>query len=151
MAQSLAQLYVHIVFSTKNRVPTLADPGLRERTHAYLVGACRGLDSPSLAVGGVADHVHILCRLSKVRGVAEVVRELKRESSKWLKEQAAELAEFHWQNGYGAFSVSPGHVEALIRYIADQERHHQDEPFQDEFRRFLAVYEIKYDERYVWD
>jgi REP element-mobilizing transposase RayT len=151
MAQSLTQIYLHIVFSTKNRIPYLTDSKLRERTHGYLVGTCRNLESPSIIVGGVADHVHILCRQAKTVCVSDLMRELKRESSKWLKEQSPELSGFYWQNGYGAFSVSPGHVERLKDYIANQERHHQDESFQDEVRRLLAIYRVEYDERYVWD
>ena len=151
MAQSLAQIYLHIVFSTKHREPYLRDRALRENLHAYLVGTCRNLDSPSIIIGDVEDHVHLLCRLSKTISVAELVRELKRESSKWLKEQSADLASFYWQNGYGAFSISPGHVEALKIYVADQEEHHTREGYQEEFRRLLAKYEIEYDERYVWD
>jgi putative transposase len=100
---------------------------------------------------GVEDHVHILCRLSKTRSVSELVRELKRESSKWLKTKGPELADFHWQDGYGAFSISPGHVGKLKEYIATQEEHHRKESFQDEFRRILRLYEIEWDERYVWD
>src|SRR5262249_52291803 len=151
MAQSLTQIYVHLVFSTKDRAPLLQDRGLRERLHAYFVGTCRNLESPSIIAGGVADHVHVLCRLGKTISVAELVRELKRESSKWLKEQAAELASFYWQNGYGAFSVSPVHVPALTAYIENQKEHHKSETFQDEFRRLLHKYGIEFDERYVWD
>jgi putative transposase len=151
MSQSLVQVYLHVVFSTKHRAAFLQDRSLRERTHAYLAGTCRNLDCPSLIVGGVEDHVHVLCRLAKTRSVAELVRELKRESSKWLKEQSVELASFYRQNGYGAFSISPGHVELLKVYIANQEEHHKKETFQDEFRRLLAKYKVEYDERYVWD
>ncbi len=151
MAQSLTQIYLHIVFSTKNRAPFLSDPDLRDRTHAYLAGTCQNLGSPSLIVGGVADHVHVLCRLGKTISISVLVRELKRESSKWLKEQSPELALFYWQNGYGAFSISPSHIEKLKVYIANQEAHHRTETFQDEFRRLLKLYEIEYEERYVWD
>ena len=151
MPQSLSQLYTHIVFSTKHRVPHLQDRVLRERTHAYLAGTCINLDSPSIIVGGVEDHVHIFCRLAKTLCIAELVRELKRESSKWLKEQSADLASFYWQGGYGAFSISPGHVETLRAYIANQEEHHKTETFQEEFRRLLALYQIEYDEQYVWE
>ncbi len=105
MAQSLAQIYVHIVFSTKNRQPFLKDKAFRERVHAYLKGICDNQDSPSLQIGGVEDHVHILCRLSKV--------------------EQPSLADFHWQNGYGAFSISPSHVETLKEYIKNQEEHHR--------------------------
>jgi REP element-mobilizing transposase RayT len=151
MSQSLTQIYLHIVFSTKNRVGALLDPDLRLRTHAYLVGACRNLESPSIQIGGIEDHIHILCRMAKTLSVSDLIRELKRESSKWLKEQSPGLADFHWQSGYGAFSISPVHVEPLTAYIANQVEHHKSESFQDEFRRLLVKYGIQYDERYVWD
>jgi REP element-mobilizing transposase RayT len=151
MSQSLGQIYLHVVFSTKHRAPRLAAPALRERAHAYLVGVCANLDSPSIRIGGVEDHVHILCRLSKTISASDFVRELKRESSKWLKEQSPDLADFYWQHGYGAFSISPGHVQALTTYIAHQEEHHKQEPYQAEFLRLLDLYEAEYDERYLWD
>jgi REP element-mobilizing transposase RayT len=151
MSQSLCQVYLHIVFSTKSRARILQNPDLRSKTHAYLAGTCRNLNSPSIIVGGVEDHVHLLCRLGKTLSISELVRELKRESSKWLKEQSPDLAAFYWQNGYGAFSISPAHVEPLRKYIANQERHHKKESFQDEFRRLLAKYGIEYDERYIWE
>jgi REP element-mobilizing transposase RayT len=151
MSQSLAQIYLHVVFSTKHRAPRLIDPTLRERTHAYLVGVCANLDSASIRVGGVEDHVHILCRLSKTLSVSDLVRELKRESSKWLKEQSPDLADFYWQHGYGAFSISPGHVPALTSYIENQVEHHKQEEFQAEFIRLLKLYDAEYDERYLWD
>lgn len=151
MSQSLVQIYVHLVFSTKNRQPLLSDHEFRERTHAYLKGICEGQGSPSLKIGGVEDHVHILCRLSKTLDVSALIRELKRDSSKWVKEQNPMLANFHWQQGYGAFSVSPSHVPALIEYITSQEEHHRRETFQDEFRRLCRKYGVAIDERYVWD
>ncbi len=151
MSQSLAQIYLHIVFSTKNRKAFLQNRALRAELRSYLGGVCRNLDSPPLIVGGVADHVHVLCRLSRTHTIAEFIREMKRESSKWIKTKDAALGEFHWQDGYGAFSVSPSHVEALRKYIANQEEHHRTESFQDEFRRLLKKYGLEYDERYVWD
>jgi len=151
MPQSLAQLYTHLVFSTKLRKPYLRDSQLRDNLHAYLAGACHKLDSPSLIVGGVEDHVHILCRLSKTMNVAELIRELKRESSKWVKDVSTRLGMFQWQSGYGAFSISPSHVRALMRYISNQVTHHHTESFQDEFRRLCQKYGLEIDERYVWD
>jgi putative transposase len=139
------------VFSTKSRAPFLKDAEFRERTHAYLKGICDNQGSPSLRIGGTEDHIHILCRLSKSLDVATLIRELKRESSKWIKEENPRLGDFHWQKGYGAFSVSPSHVPALIEYIVKQEEHHRRESFQDEFRRLCKKYGIETDERYVWD
>jgi REP element-mobilizing transposase RayT len=151
MSQSLAQIYLHIVFSTKERRPFLQDKAIRDELHKYLGGTCNNLDCPVLRVGGVADHVHILCRLGRSIAVAELLKELKRDSSQWVKTKSPALSDFYWQNGYGAFSVSPGHVEALREYIANQEEHHRAETFQDEFRRLLTKYGLQWDERYVWD
>jgi REP element-mobilizing transposase RayT len=119
--------------------------------HRFLGGACNDLSCPVLRVGGVADHVHILCRLGRSISVADLLKELKRSSSQWIKTKDATLGEFYWQNGYGAFSVSPGHVEMLTHYIENQEEHHRTETFQEEFRRLLVKYGFEWDERYVWD
>ena len=151
MPQSLAQIYVHVVFSTKERRAFLQDEAIRNELHHYLGGACNNLGCPVLRVGGTADHVHILCRLGRTISVADLVKELKRDSSQWLKTKSAALVDFYWQSGYGAFSVSPSHVELLRRYIANQEEHHRQVTFQDEFRRLLKKYGLDWDERYVWD
>jgi len=151
MSQSLVQVYLHVVFSTKDRQPFLGDQELRDRTHAYLVGVCRNQGAISLIVGGVADHIHILCRMAKVLSIADFIKEVKRESSKWAKQQHRDLRGFYWQSGYGAFSVSPSHVDALVEYIHNQEEHHKQESFQDEFRRICKKYGVEIDERYVWE
>jgi REP element-mobilizing transposase RayT len=151
MSQSLTQLYVHFVFSTKHRAPFLREDEFRERMHGYLVGICKGQDSPSVAIGGTEDHVHLLVRLAKTLDVASLVRELKRDSTKWIKAEYPQLADFYWQEGYGAFSVSPAHADALKTYIANQMEHHRRETFQDEFRRICMKYGLTVDERYVWD
>ena len=151
MSQSIAQVYLHIVYSTKERQPFLRDAAILEETHKFLGGACNQLDCPVLRVGGIADHVHILCRLGRTIAIADLVKELKRESSLWIKTKSADLADFHWQNGYGAFSISPAHVPALTAYIENQAEHHRRESFQDEFRRLLTKYGYEWDERYVWD
>lgn len=151
MPQSLSQIYLHLAFSTKDRRPFLRDKDQREQLHAYLAGACKNQRCPSLIVGGVEDHVHVLCRLSRNLSVADLVRELKRESSKWAKGLSSQLSGYSWQHGYGAFSVSPSHVSALKKYIAEQEQHHRRESFQDEFRRICGKYGIQIDERYVWE
>ena len=151
MPQSFAQVYLHLVFSTKERRPWLHDKAIRDEMHRLLGGTCNSLDCPVVSEGGVADHVHILCCLGRVIAIAKLIKELKRESSVWVKPKAADLSDFYWQNGYGAFSVSPGHVADLKEYIANQEEHHKTETFQDEYRRLLRKYGIEWDERYVWD
>ncbi|MGQ0635765.1 MAG: IS200/IS605 family transposase [Planctomycetaceae bacterium] len=151
MPQSFAQIYLHVVFSTKGRTPYLQDRAIRDELHRYLGGTCNNLGCPVLRVGGVADHVHILCLLGRTITISDLVKELKRDSSQWLKTKGPALAEFYWQNGYGAFSVSPSHVEDVREYIAKQEEHHRVTTFQDEFRRLLKKYGVEWDERYVWD
>jgi putative transposase len=151
MPQSLAQIYLHIVFSTKDRRPFLLDPTIRDEAHKYLGGTCNNLGCPILCVGGAADHVHILCRFGRTISVADLVKQLKQDSTKFIKAKSPALADFYWQNGYGVFSASPGHVNALRTYIANQEEHHREITFQDEFRRLLAKYGLEWDERYVWD
>ena len=151
MPQSLVQVYLHMVFSTKHRRPYLRDRNSRERTHGYMAGICKNLNCPALKIGGTEDHTHLLTRHAKSVTISDFLRELKRSSSLWTKMQSKELSAFQWQSGYGAFSVSPSHVEQVKTYIANQETHHHKESFQDEFRRLCKKYGVAIDERYVWD
>jgi putative transposase len=132
--QSLANLSTHLIFSTKSRERFLVDKGLWQRTHAYLANVLKGLRSPALIVGGVEDHLHILCQLGRTSALSDVVEALKVSSSKWLKAQG--IARVSWQRGYGAFSVSQSHVADVIAYIEQQEQHHQRMTFQEEYRLF---------------
>jgi putative transposase len=150
MPQSLSQVYVHLIFSTKHREPMLFS-SVGEHLHAYLAAVLHNQDSPALKVGGMSDHVHALFRLSKNIALAKIVEEVKTSSSKWLKTQGRSLANFHWQSGYGAFSVSAAEVEEVVEYIAQQESHHRVVSFQEEFRKLLDAHGMAYDERYVWD
>ena len=111
----------------------------------------RELKSPSLTIDGTSDHVHILFSLGRTITIAALVEEVKTESSKWIKTKGPEFRNFHWQKGYGAFSVGQSNVAALKRYIRGQKQHHRRVTFQDEYRKFLAAYGIDFDERYVWD
>jgi putative transposase len=151
MPQSLSQIYLHLIFSTKAREPFLADDGIRTEMHAYLATVMKEYDSPALVVGGTADHVHILSMLSRTQTVAKIVAEAKRNSSKWIKTKGGGLAGFQWQNGYGAFSVSASKVDEVHHYIVNQMKHHQKVSFQEEYRLFLRKHGVEFDERYVWD
>jgi len=151
MPQSLAKILIHTVFSTKDRRPLLRNTELRQELHRYLGGILTNLECQPIIVGGVEDHVHLLCALSRTRHVADVVKELKRGSSLWLKTRNQDLQTFSWQNGYGAFSIGFSQIESVREYIASQEDHHRKISFQDEFRLLLQRYQIDFDERYVWD
>ena len=151
MPQSLAQVYLHTIFSTKDRCGFLEDPQIRTDTHSYLAGCAKALGCLPVRIGGVADHVHLLTTLSRTLSIADFVKEAKRASTIWLHERGGAWEKFHWQSGYGVFSVSQSNVDAVANYIDHQEEHHRKESFQDEFRRFLAKHELVADERYVWD
>jgi len=150
MAQSLSSILVHLIFSTKNREPFITEV-IEPELHPYIATILRELKSPSLAINGTCDHVHILFSLGRTINVTNLVEEVKTESSKWIKTKGTEFGNFHWQRGYGAFSVGQSQVTAVKRYIARQKIHHQRVTFQDEYRKFLKSYNIAYDERYVWD
>jgi REP element-mobilizing transposase RayT len=150
MPQSLSRILIHLVFSTKNR-ERLLTPVIQTELHPYLAGTLDNIDCPSLQVGGVEDHVHLLFGLSRILAVASVVETVKTSSSKWIKTKGAGFADFHWQTGYGAFSVSQSDADTVVAYILNQAQHHLKMTFQDEYRRLLERYRVTFDERYVWD
>jgi putative transposase len=150
MGQSLVKNYLHIIYSTKHRQPLIHEP-VGAELHSYLGGICKNLECNPVKIGGHTDHVHILCMLSKKIAVMKLLETVKSHSSKWMKAKGPSLSDFYWQDGYGAFSVSPSRVEALKDYIERQAEHHQHKTFQEEFREILKEYNVEYDERYVWD
>lgn len=150
MPQSLDYVLLHLVFSTKDRVPCLGKT-IRPGLHAYLATIARNAGCECPRVGGVSDHVHLAVELSRTISIADLVLTLKTSSSKWLKTQSTELTGFAWQSGYGVFSVGPSDLSALISYIDHQEEHHRTRTFQEEYRGFLKKYGMTFDERYVWD
>ncbi len=150
MPQSLSFLLVHLIFSTKDRAPIL-DASVRPNLHAYLATVSRNTNCECFRVGGVADHVHLAIRISRTMTIAQLTEELKTSSSKWLKTQSPALQQFAWQHGYGAFSVCPSDLDALVSYIETQEEHHRRHTFQEEYRAFLNRYGVEFDDRYIWD
>jgi putative transposase len=150
MPQSLSKVILHIIFSTKNREPWL-DSDVRPRMHAYLATICRDLGAELVHVGGVADHVHIVTTLPRTLSQAQLIEQIKKASSKWIKPFDTRYRDFFWQKGYGAFSVSPSQLEAVLQYIETQQEHHRTRTFQEEYRELLRRHGIDFDERYVWD
>lgn len=151
MPQSLSAVYVHLVFSTKDRRPLLIDPDLRAEMHAYLGGTSEKLGCQPLVVGGVADHVHMLARLGRTISLADWVGKLKSSSSAWVKGRQPALSLFAWQAGYGAFSVGAAEIDRIRGYIRKQEEHHRAWSYQDEFRKLLRASGQDWNENYVWD
>ncbi|MDR1484538.1 MAG: IS200/IS605 family transposase [Planctomycetaceae bacterium] len=151
MPQSFAQIYIHIVFSTKCRHPFLVDETVAKKVRAYIVGIAINLHCNAIQVGGMPDHIHLLCSLSRQKTVADLVRTIKINSTKWIKSNIDGMQNFHWQDGYGVFSVSRSQRDDVIQYIVTQKEHHTKSSFQDEFRLLLKRHEIEWDEKYVWD
>ncbi|HVU99752.1 MAG TPA: IS200/IS605 family transposase [Verrucomicrobiae bacterium] len=150
MPQSLSRILIHLVFSTKNRERVLTAE-IQAELHPYLAGVLDNLECAAVQAGGADDHVHLLFGLSRTRTVAEVVETVKTSSSKWIKTKGAAFARFHWQSGYGAFSVSQSDADTVIAYIRNQAEHHRRMTFQEEYRRLLERYRIAFDEKFVWD
>ena len=150
MPQSLSAVYIHLVFSTKNRQPFLRDLDIRTRLHAQLGGISKTLGCAPILTGGFEDHVHMLARFGRTITQAEWVKELKRVSNLWLKDEY-QMRDFEWQGGYADFSVSESNLEQVKRYIANQEEHNRKINFQDELRALLTRHRIQWDEEYIWD
>ena len=146
MGSTFFSLHYHVVFSTKHRQPLLRDDGLT-RMHSYLGGIIRRMNGVAEIVGGVADHVHLLISLRPLHRLADVMRDLKKESTNWAKQELDRR--FTWQEGYAALTVSPTAVEAVRKYIANQERHHAKRSFVDELKELLTSAGIDYDEKYL--
>lgn len=150
MAQTLVKIYVHVVFSTKNR-NDLISAEIEKELFAYIGGILRKHQTVLLAANGTANHVHLLISLSKNIALSDLLRELKKASSFWVKTKDAEFKNFQWQSGFGAFSIGQSQIETVKNYIAKQKDHHKIELFENEYRKFLQKYEIDFDENYFLD
>ncbi|MCL2117854.1 MAG: IS200/IS605 family transposase [Planctomycetaceae bacterium] len=149
MSQSFAKFIAHVVYSTKNREPILAEP-IRQDLYNYTAGILNTVDCMTLGIGGTSDHVHVLVQMSRTMTLAKMVEEMKRGTSRWIKTRGTNFQWFSWQGGYGAFSVSESQLTLVKQYIANQEEHHRKKTFQDEFRTLLKKHNIAFDEKYIW-
>ena len=149
MAQTLVSLMTHVIFSTRNREHFLT-PQIEPELFAYMGGILKNNESRLLAAGGTADHVHLLISQSKNVAISSLMKDVKKDSSSWIKTKGNIVRNFHWQDGYGAFSIGMSQIEELKRYIATQKEHHRKRSFQEELLELLNEYGIAYDERYLW-
>ena len=150
MAQTLVSLLIHVIFSTKNRVD-LITPEIEPELLAYMGGILRNNQSRLLDAGGTANHVHLLISQSKNLALSALLKDVKKDSSKWIKTKDRKFKDFHWQDCYAGFSIGQSNAPALKRYIAQQKEHHRTRTFQEELIELLKKYEVEYDERYLWD
>jgi len=149
MADTFISLYVHCVFSTKNRLPLIL-PEFRERLWAYMGSTARRHKMKALAIGGTENHAHILLSIPAILSVAQAVKLIKGSSSKWIHDTFESAGDFAWQSGYGAFSINKSLLETTIRYIESQPEHHRRVPFEDEYLSFPGKHKFDVDERYIW-
>ena len=150
MARTLSNLLTHIVFGAKDRMPLITSD-LVERLWPYMGGIVRNIKGKAIVIGGMPDHVHMLIELPPAVSVAEAVRTIKSNSSRWVREGAGMRPKFAWQSGYAAFSVSRCNCDAVAEYIREQENHHRKVGFKEEFLAFLKKHRVEYDERYIWE
>ncbi len=150
MTQSLTKLLIHVVFSTQKRSSWL-DEDISSELYPYISKILENHNCRALQIGGVENHIHILCVMAKTLSIGKIVEEIKTSTSKWIKTKDPKYKYFYWQHGYGAFSISSGHIEAVCDYIANQKQHHKTITFEDEFRSLLQKYDIKFDERHPLD
>ena len=149
MAGTFTSLSYHLVFSTKDRFPMIHG-GIQERLYEFIGGIIRRHDSLMMEIGGMPDHVHILARIAPKHPLSDLIRALKSKSSGWIHEQFPEASKFAWQEGYGAFTVSKSDIPRVREYIRGQSEHHRKVGFQEEFRKFLELHEIEFDENHLW-
>ena len=150
MPQSLICLHVHLIFATRGREP-LIDPTFAPQLYDYMGAVAKNVGAVLIAAGGMPDHVHLLATFGRQNSSADLVRDIKANSSRWVHDTFPDRASFGWQAGYGAFAVSASLVERVKGYIANQESHHRNQTFEDEYRAFLRAHGVEWDERYVWD
>jgi putative transposase len=150
MSQSLTNIIIHIVFSTRNREHILP-PEITPKLYGFMAKLLQNRGCQVFKIAGISNHVHILCLMSKKYTIEDIIKEIKTSSSKWLKTQGDGFANFHWQRGYGVFSINAANKEMIINYIANQGVHHQKYDFKNELRALLHKNHVAYDERFIWN
>jgi putative transposase len=149
MGTTLTNIVIHVTFSTKNREPKIV-PEIQEELYRYIGGIIKRENCILIEIGGISEHIHLLIKISPVHAFSNIMQKIKGNSSKWINEQKQLNGKFAWQKGYGAFSVSESLVPSVIKYLRNQERHHRNLSFKEEFIRLLELHGIEYDDRYLW-
>lgn len=149
MGSTLSNLAYHIIFSTKDREPTIV-PEIRDELYRYVGGIIKAEGGGLLQMGGMPDHIHMVVKLKPVHSLSEMMQKVKGGSSKWVNKQNRFAHKFVWQEGYGAFTVSESQMPVVLRYVREQENHHRKLSFKEEFIRILEHHGVEYNERYIW-
>lgn len=150
MANTYTQIYIQIVFAVKGRQNLISKEN-REELHQFITGIISNRGQKLFAVFAMPDHVHILVSMSPKVSISDLVRDIKAGSSKFINDKKWMNEKFNWQEGYGAFSYSKSSVDSVVRYILNQEEHHQNKSFKNEYLDFLEKFEIEYDSKYLFE
>lgn len=150
MANTFTQIYVHIVFSVKGR-QNLIQKSWKDELHKYICGVVNGKEQKVYAIGGMTDHSHLLVSIKPTISISDLVRDIKANSSKWINEKQYVVGKFQWQEGFGAFSYGQSQLDIVITYINNQEQHHEQKTFKDEYIELLQRFNIIYDEKYLFE
>lgn len=150
MANTYTQIHIQFVFAVKYR-NGLIHASFKEELYQYISGIIKAKNHKLLAINGMPDHLHIFIGMRPTQSISDLLQDIKGSSSKWINEKKFLKVKFEWQEGYGAFSYSKSHVKNVIEYIQNQENHHKKESFREEYLKFLKVFEIEYDERYIFN
>lgn len=150
MSQSLSNILVHIIFSTKNR-KNLLDDSIQIDLYKYIAQICKSKSSLIKQIGGTNNHIHMLVDLSRSISISKLISEIKSNSTRWLKTKGEQFKNFSWQNGYGVFSIGESGLLNCMNYIKKQKEHHKKLTFEEELKFILKKYSVEYDEKYLFD
>lgn len=150
MPNTYTQLYIQLVFAVKGR-ENLLPKNRKEELHKFITGIAQKRGNKMLAINSMPDHIHIFIGLNAALSISDVVRDIKTNSSIFITEQRIVPRKFSWQEGYGAFSYSRSHVDAVVQYVLNQEEHHKKQSFKEEYIDFLKKFEVDYNERFLFD
>ncbi|HKP68769.1 MAG TPA: IS200/IS605 family transposase [Pyrinomonadaceae bacterium] len=149
MANTYSQIYIQVVFAVEQRA-ALIQPEWKEELFKYIGGIFRNKKHKLIAIGGIADHIHILFGLRPSMAISDLVRDIKSDSTEFINKKRFSRRKFHWQEGYGAFSYSKSHLDAVAKYVLDQEKHHAKRSFREEYVEMLDRFEVEYEDRYLF-
>ncbi len=150
MANTFTQIYIHSVFTVKNR-ECIIRPNWEEELYKYIAGIVQNNGHKMLSINGMPDHIHLFINMQPTQGISEMIQKVKANSSRWINDNKFVLGRFSWQEGFGAFSYSISQIDQVVKYIIDQKRHHKKESFGDEYLKILHQFDIEYDTRYLFD
>ena len=150
MANTYSQIFIHLVFSVKGR-QNLISNNWKDDLYKYICGIVKGKSQKVYAIGGMPDHIHILISIKPNLSISQLVNDIKTNSSKWINSKSLVKGQFHWQEGFGAFSYSQSHLDLVIGYVNNQEKHHQSTSFREEYIELLKKYNLDFEDKYLFE